>query len=269
MEPTSDQQAALDALEQLLQGEPGEALPQRNVMGGFFAAPSTSVSSAQALREDPNIRAPRPYYEGDEMDYLSRLNTESLGALQDSLIAAGIIRSAIPGERDDATVRGVATLMTLANRAGGTRWQEVLSRIQQAGGAGDAGGVEQFEKPPLVIDYASIAEEVKATFRRRLGRDPDDFEMDQMTAAMTDLHRTEYEQANAVRLEQFNQQQTPGAQHGSEFRMDDPVARFQQVFEEKYSGELDFVQDKADAQVQRAAVEGGVGLASQMSRRSF
>jgi hypothetical protein len=274
MTMTPEQQEALAAVEALAAsgGAFGGVLPSANAIG--LESPSDFVPGGPIgvsgefvgpLADRGGIGS--PYTQGMDLDVLRGMNTEELGRLQDALVASGLVREVIPGRIDDNTLGGLRTLMAIGNRQA-VSWQDVLDGIVRAGGL--AGGQDrEFEPPPsLVPDYATIAQEVKDTVRKRLGRDPDAFEMQELTAQLTGFHALENEAAQELARIQFEQETTPGVQDGGTVQRVDPGARFRELFESKFRNELDFVQDKQDAQVSREVVQSGVDTLSRMSRGS-
>lgn len=208
-----------------------------------------------------------PYYEGDDFAILEGMNTEQLARLQDTLVATGLVREVVPGRIDDNTIKGMGTLMALGNRQSET-WQNVLDGIQRAGGLDGATSQRAAEfdpRPYIAPDYATLAQEVKATFRQRLGREPDQAEMAQLTAELSGWHKGAYGEQVAAERQQFENAQQGGEQAGGTFTRVDPLARFQETFDKRYANELDFVEDKEEAQGSRAAVGQTTGTLSAMS----
>ncbi len=255
----------LAELETLFAG--GQQLPAAEILGGFWGGDPASQPGAGGVPYAPG-QSPAPvYYEGSEADTLRKMNTEQLARFQDALVANGLVREVIPGRLDDSTLQGMSSLMSVANRQA-VRWEEVLDGIVRAGGlSGATKTAEEFEpRPYLKPDYASLAQEVKATFRQRLGRDPDEYEMQQLTGELTGFHALEHEYANEFDRIQHDQAATPGVQAGGTVGRVDPAARFAELFESKYANELDFVEDKDDAVMSREVVQSGADTLSQMSR---
>lgn len=119
--------------------------------------------------------------------------------------------------------------------------------------------------PYLAPDYDTLAQDVKSYVRQRLGREPDGYEVEQLTAAWSGFDRMAYERDQELEQLQFEQASDPTSSGGGTVTGVAPGARFAELFEKKYRNELDFVDDKQDAQVSRAVVDGGVGTLSQMS----
>ena len=206
-----------------------------------------------------------PYHEGDDFAVLEAMNTEQLARFQDTAVALGLVREVIPGRLDDSTLNAMGTLMALGNRQQ-TPWQSVLDGIQKSGGLANRGAAEQFDRPTYMApDYATLAQEVKATFRKRLGRDPDEAEMGLLVGELQGWDRQSFDAEVSAREGDFVNQQTAGQQAGGTQQGVDPLARFQQVFEQRYANELDFVEDKQTAQESRAAVQSATDTLSKMS----
>lgn len=253
-----------------------QALPEPNIIGGFYGGPTAETGSIwPEWAQDAGAGRPTTlqggnpaYYEGADIEVLSAMNTEELSRFQDTLVAYGIVREVVPGRLDDATINGMSTLMSLGNRQG-VRWQSVLDGVVRGGGLSGGKTAEQFEaRTYLKPDYATLAQDVKDTFRKRLGREPDEYEMQQLTGELTGYYSLANEAQTELDRMQFEQQATPGVQAGGTVQAVDPMARFQQLFDEKYKGEMAFNVDKEDAQISRAVVESGTNTLDQMIDRS-
>lgn len=258
----------LAELETLFAQGSAEALPELNILGGFYGGTDDTDMGPGGIPYAPG-QAPTVYYEGSDVEVLRSMNTEQLAAFQDTLVANGLVREVVPGRLDDATLKGMSTLMALGNRQG-VDWKDVLDGIVRAGGlSGSSSSAEEFEpRPYLQPDYATLSQKVKQTFRESLGRDPDTYEMQQLAGELTGFFELEHEAATEFEEIQHEQQVAPGVQGGGTVGQVDPMSRFQELFESKYKHELDFVEDKAAAQTSRQVVEAGASTLSQMSRRT-
>lgn len=258
---------------------PGQMLaPQAELIGGDyggtvtgdpFLQPDGSMTGPLALREGSTGYT---YYEGNQYDILKALNTEDRVRLQQQLAAIGLATNPVYGEIDDATVNGMSKLLAMSNRAG-TTWEATLNRIatnpamqDQLGGAGGAGQPE-FDVPTyLAPDYASLAQDVKATFRQRLGRDPDQGEMAQLIGELEGWHKGAFDAEVGAARQDFDNRLAEGEQAGGTVRQVDPMSRFQEMFDRTYANELDFVEDKEAAVESREITQQTTGTLSQMSR---
>jgi hypothetical protein len=278
----------LAALEASFAG--GGSLPvEQNAPIGGYAPPQTPGVSSMAPqdpnrlvpateRRSPGYGAPVPpsdgtvYYEGADYGVLRRMSTEELGRFQDSLVANGLAREIIPGRIDDSTIGGMQTLMALGNRRGAS-WESVRDEIVRIGGMpGQNGDEPQFDpKPYLAPDYATLAQEVKSTFRQRLGREPDQAEMAELVGELQGWNKGAYDAEVQYGQSQFDDDDgIPGVEEPpQELSNVDPVSRFQELFDERYSGELDIVERKAAVPGKRASVQGAVDAISRMNRTSF
>jgi len=229
-------------------------------------------------RRSPGYGAPVPpsngtvYYEGADYGVLRRMSTEELGRFQDSLVANGLAREIIPGRIDDSTVGGMQTLMALGNRQS-TSWSEVLEGIIRIGGVPGSGtdGDEFDPKPYLAPDYASLAQTVKSTFRQRLGREPDQAEMAELVGELQGWSKGAYDAEVQYGQAQFDDDDgIPGVEEPmQELSNVDPVSRFQELFDERYQGEIDFREDQAAAPSRRASVQGAADTIARMNRTSY
>jgi len=286
----TEQEQELAAFEaQLEAGFAGGGLPtqQLSPIGGY-AAPGETGPSLMAP-QDPNRLVPAterrspgygtpppdgwtPYYEGESFEVLRRMNTEDLARFQDTIVAQGVVREIIPGYVDDRTIGGMEKLMALGNRRGAS-WESVRNEIVRIGGMpGQNGDEPQFDpKPYLAPDYATLAQEVKSTFRQRLGREPDQAEMAELVGELQGWNKGAYDAEVQYGQSQFDDDDgIPGVEEPpQELSNVDPVSRFQELFDERYSGELDIVERKAAVPGKRASVQGAVDAISRMNRTSF
>lgn len=244
-------------------------------VGGMFSGPTGPLDpmtgefvGPHAPREEDGIAT---YYRAQDVETLWRaLPLEDRVRLQDSLVALGLARQVIPGEFDDGTVDGLTRLLSLSNRAG-TRWQATIGRLRSLEEQGLLEGEQQqYEPAPrLTPDYDALAQDVKATFRQRLGRDPDDYELQQLTGALTGFYANEHEAAEELRRIQHEQATRPGVQVGGTVQGVDPMAKFRQMFEQQYDAELDFVEDKQQAAETEQIMQQTANTVSRAARTSF
>ena len=261
----------------------GYAAPTRQPLpaGGFADAyrgtppPLTAYSYGLPQQEQAGDSAAggwEPYYEGADFDMLRNMSTEELARFQDAAVANGLTREIVPGHIDDGTISGMQTLMALGNRQS-TSWQTVLDGIVEIGGVpGSGAGGDEFDpKPYLAPDYATLAQQVKSTFRQRLGREPDQAEMAELVGELQGWNKGAYDAEVQYGQAQFDDDDgIPGVEEPpQELDNVDPVSRFQELFDERYSGEIDFREDQAAAPGRRASVQGAMDTISQMNRTSF
>lgn len=213
------------------------------------------------------------YFVGDEFAQLAGLPLEQRVLLQEQLVALGFASNIIPGDPGDPeSLAGMKALLSLSN-ANGERYSETIARLtklQEAGvwKAEGASAADFDPRPYLKPDYDTISQKVKQTFRESLGRDPDLYELQQLAGELTGFHELEYEAATEFEQLQHESSITAGSQPAGIVERQDPAASFAELFERKYKHELDFVEDKAQAQVSRATVESGVNTLDSMIDRT-
>lgn len=253
---------------------PGAAAPV-DVIGGYSAvlnAGRTPLPEAGpgTIGLDVGIRGVNTevYFAGDEIAELRALTTEDRVRLQEQLVAVGLASEVFYGEIDEATVRGFASVLAMANRSG-DNWRATLGRLATSSSA-EREAAQEFEPQPyLKPDYATLAQRVKQTFRDELGRDPDDYEMQQLTAELSGFDALAYEREQELAAMAHGQQVTPGVQAGGAVTAVDPLSRFREIFEQRYAGELDFVEDKKEAAETQGFMEGVAGTVAGAARSSF
>lgn len=221
---------------------PMDAAP---IIGGFFGGDTVTTAETPRNVTRGSIRGGATvYYEGDESQVVRSMNEEELARFQDSLVSLGLVRDVVPGRLDDNTLRGMATLMALGNRQA-VEWTTVLDGLVSSGQS--VSGAEQFDPQPYMApDYASLAQRVKGTFREALGRDPNDYEVRQLADELAGFDRMAYEREQEMRRMGFDAQVTPGTQEAGTVQSVDPLARFQELFEERYAGEINVVEDREE-----------------------
>lgn len=242
----------------------GRTLPYGGTFSGEpFLQPDGSMTGPLALRPGATGHT---YYEGNQYDILKGLNTEDLVRVQQQLAAVGLASKPLYGELDDGTIGAFTKLLAMSNRSG-TSWDATLTRLSTNPLITDEeGGKQAFDVPTyLAPDVATLAQDVKAMFRQRLNREPDQLEMAALTAELAGWHKGSFDAQVGVQRQDFENRQTEGEQSGGTARQVDPVARFMEAFESRYANELDFVEDKEEAIETRETVEQGVGTLSQMS----
>lgn len=200
------------------------------------------------------------YFEGDQFSPAGQ-SPEQIARIQSQLVAAGLIEEGEywAGFWDAATSSAYTMVLGYANQSGLTaddairRLQETLpDSVKEARAKKKA--MEVFQAPPFMApDPAKLAQDVKETFRRRLGRDPTPEDLASMTAALGDSYRQAYDAEVAAARAHFNAQLGKGPA-GTTVQDVDPASRFLQVFEERYQPELARFDALEEARVNQANV---------------
>jgi hypothetical protein len=196
------------------------------------------------------------YFVGDEWQRAG-MPPERIVELQRQLEQAGQLPDGdfYAGVWDQATAGAMQAVMGMANASGQT-WEDQLKdlianvpeSVKEARNAAKL--AKQFQAPAFIKpDYAGLAQDVKSVMRQRLGREPTDEEMGELTGAMSGAYRSEYETEVAAMRAEFNAREQglktgevvqPGSVQGV-----DPQARFLQSFDQRFGPELRFVDDQA------------------------
>lgn len=252
---------------------------QREIIGGFdgFGGDNPNLGgsgqNAPAGGRRSAGEGPQPYFLGDEFAILKGMTTEDRVRLQQQLVALGIASDVTYGEIDGSdsgaggTLGAMRRLLAMAN-ASGDDWTNVLARIATQPAMQE--GIDEYEPAPfLQPDYATLAQDVKRTVRERLGREPNDYELQQLTGEMSGFYADEYAAQEEFRRIQHEAQTTPGVQGGGTVGRVDPMARFRQLFDEKFGAELAEPDKERQAQLSQESVQGGTRMVAEASRRSF
>jgi hypothetical protein len=253
------------------QGDPSDpGFP--NVIGGFHPG-MTSLGEDFRVRGGRMAMGPgRPgigppvYVDGDQVHLLYGMGTEELVRLQDRMASIGLLTGTwFPGQMEDRTVSAFERLLGMANSKG-QAWNAVLTSIEQDPKMADilGGGRPAFVEPTyLAPDYASIAAQVRGVFRSRLGRDPDEEELAHINAEIQGWHREGFDvEVEAARRQHEGKPGTTGERV-------DPMARFAEMFEGNYRGELDIVDEREDHNVARQNLDTSINTLRQMARGGF
>lgn len=251
---------------------------ESDVIGGLVGGEAAQVGSVwPQWAQDMGVGQPISvdngapvYFKGDEFSILHDLPLEKRVELQEQLVALGLASSIIPGDPGDPeSLTAMERLLTLSNR-NGERFNQTIARLTKLKAAGvwkpEGPDSALDSRPYLKPDYATMAQKVKQTFRETLGRDPDLYEMQQLAGELTGFFEMEHEAATEFEQLQHEAAVTPGSQPGGTVQTVDPMSRFAELFESKYKHEIDFVEDKEQAQVSRQVVQAGTDTLSQMSR---
>lgn len=249
--------------------------PIGGFVGGTRAAETGSIWPEWAQRVGVGIpdvidNGVPVYYDGDEFSQLEGLPLEQRVLLQEQLVALGLADNIIPGDPGDPeSLAGMRALLSLSN-ANGERYSQTIARLTKLKAAGvwqaEGAGTDFDARPYLKPDYATMSQKVKDTFRSTLGRDPDQYELQQLAGELTGFFEMEHEAATEFDQLQHEASVTAGSQTPGPAQQVDPMSRFAELFETKYKHELDFVEDKEQAQVSRQVVQAGTDTLSQMSR---
>lgn len=209
------------------EAQPRIAMP-RPVAGGWIGQGATTGNIDRQIR-------PR-YYDGAQYQWRAS-SSEDVVAMQRRLVKAGLLKVGEyrPGFWDEASSNAMAEAMAYANR-GGSTIEDTLNQLGTSPVGGEAGGFrrEEFIAP----DYATVAQDVKSFFRQRLGRDPREGEMAELTAAMQAMYRQQHEAEQDIlaRRAEAELDATPTVPGGTQV---DPAARFAEEFERRYKPEMD------------------------------
>lgn len=211
-------------------------------------------------------RATNPtYLEGDEWSQFVGFAPEATWQLQKKMVDAGLLKGEFHrGQWDQASAAAMQATMATAN-AWGVAYGTALDRLATAPQPGGTGGGQMPPRNPFMAPaYQAptaemLAQEVKGFVRDRLGREPDDVDMDTLTAALARAHRGDYDEQVAVERSEFGRGEdarmaearaalagdSASAAVGGpgEFEATGPdavAAEFAELFERKYADEIDF-----------------------------
>lgn len=183
------------------------------------------------------------YFEGEEFSLLRGLPTEQRARLQDQMMALGIASSTVRGEIDAGTLAGFRSLLSMANSSG-TDWQQTLSRVQRTAEQTGTLGPKVPDQVYMAPDYATMSQAVKETMKAKLRRDPTDAELAILGDQLSGLYRQQFDGGVEVA-----QMEDTGAGRVLEGPMQvDPMARFNEAFEQRYAGEIKVVENVDERQ---------------------
>lgn len=179
------------------------------------------------------------YFDGDQYSPAGQ-SPEEIMRIQKRLETAGLLDSYLPGLWDSETANAYTEVLAAANRRGSTADAAldfmVSNPVEQP--------KEEFQ--PLVFpkpDYATLAQDVKSVMRGKLGREPTEQEMAELTGAMASAYRAGFEADEAARRSQFEAEQagleTGEAVTPAAVQDVDPQARFAERFEARFGPEID------------------------------
>lgn len=202
------------------------------------------------------------YKAGDEFSELDNLSTEYLARVQDRMAGLGMLDGYVRGRKDPNTVKAFQDLLFMSN-AEGTSWTVQLSDLEDQkeamghdwawGDRSGQGGRSPFVAPTYMApDYATIAQDVKSIMRQTLQRDPDESEMALLTAELSGWDREAFDAEVAARRADYEADAAAAddgatGQGGGTVQSIDPVARFREEFEKRFSGEIRGIRDQEAA----------------------
>jgi hypothetical protein len=201
------------------------------------------------------------YKESDIQGIAARLTGPKIYEIQQEMIRAGLIDPEdttlvgpfIMGKWDRLTERAFEHTLGQANVDGET-WQVSLTHMARAGDRRAAAEEEDriqdeldrlgpYIAPVRVnADYATLATDVEEAIRRKLGRKPNDWEMelltDQMQASYRARNNQEAASARGIYDAQVRAIETGEDQAAGSVIDVDPAARFEQTFNDRFESEL-------------------------------
>ena len=247
-----------------------------SAIGGFY---NTNFFGPQAPTNNPYFDAiDRPFYKnGDEWRILQNLPPEETRRLQDRLAFVGLLEDYRPGDLSDPNLIGaVKDLMTVANRQGST-WKDALGQFETniQNGAMEPFGTEDVEdqvpqvpSAEAVPDYTSLKRRVIRHFRDTLRRDPTQAEVrmfaDEMMADFEAQAAGEFRR----RAETRDLPDDVGAAHVPVQEQIDPVARFEQAFEQRMGGQIETLEEQANTATGAQAARQSIASAARESGTS-
>lgn len=256
--------------------------PSQIVGGGFLGMeghpdPATEVEvpgigqsewDRAGVERGTTLRTGGPKYKDSYKWLLNSLPVEHLVRLQETLEAVGFTKKMKLGALDDATVDNFVELLGIANRDG-EDWQTTLGRLEEFSGGLGAVKEELPEFQPETFvraDPVALAEDVQALMKQRLKREPRPGEIDELVEELGGINRLRHEQDQELNELRFNAQLDGDVAPPEEFDKIDPAARFRKLFEEKYGGEIDHLEQVDDTAAQRDALEGNVAATDRYVR---
>lgn len=221
------------------------------ILGDYFKEPPKPTDSFEqrGFENSPSLLK-NPYVEGEAYGFLEAMPAEFRIQIQQTLKALGVITGNVSwGEvGDPATIKGFNELLAMSNAAG-TRWTATLQRLQNTAtslgfgsGSGGGGGGGRMVPAYVAPDPATLAQTVKQNLRQRLGRDPQQEELDALSAELSSFAKQAYDSQVA-------------AAQGAATTDVDPQARFQELIESKYANELQMLDDRDDVAYAKAATQ--------------
>ncbi|RKZ89392.1 MAG: hypothetical protein DRQ39_00835 [Gammaproteobacteria bacterium] len=228
-----------------------------------FTAPGLNIPSTQRnlppgyIHSEPSGYTPR-YFEGTYQSIMAGWSIAQIEWFQEQAIAAGMIdpeRRYSVGQRDAVTTNAFYTLIGEANNNGNT-WEDQLQgnidsyRQWQSENPSGSGRdpYPAFVSPTYIApDYATLAQATKSHAAETLGRRLSQAEMALLTDELRGLDKQQWNsqtqadrQTHAANARAYDDQVAGGGgeQAGGTTQGVDSEARFLQLFDEKFSGEI-------------------------------
>jgi hypothetical protein len=218
-------------------------------------------------------REPR-YKSSDNQAYFSlrTFSPEYLAIFQDQMVDAHLLRkgSYLPGMKDQATLAALETTMGVANMTG--EWyKKIAGDMAAAGRTFRAGG--GYVRPPFVKrtyvkpDYEELSFASKESFRKRLGRDPHDWEMKLIADKLGGEHQRQFDVVEEARWKDY-QRGTGGNKLTSETieGLESPVDVTLNYMDRKWAPEFD---RKERVEAERRGAQRFFGSMMQTDARIF
>lgn len=180
------------------------------------------------------------YFEGDDWAPAA-MSPEDRARLQRLMASAGIIPRGAEyreGLWDDTSRAAYRDVLTQANASGMTP-QQVIAEWANSSTVNRAAA-----NPYLAPDLASIQSDIKAVFRKRLGRDLTDGELPALVSEALSLDRQAYDTNSAI---------TEAG--GTQF---DPAARFEDYLSDQYKPEIQRVEGMTELRTNTENLMGSI-----------
>lgn len=225
--------------------------------------------------------APRQrYHTNSPIEQFSRLPVEARLLIQEQLRRSGFNSVTATGRLDEDTLNAMTAIMGYANQNGQT-WQAALnsweSDYRQSQQQGARAAWEQAKQgfirdPYLAPSYETMAQDVKAVMRSRLGREPQEWEIELLSEELSDAARAAYDQQQSVAEYDYLARAAQGinrevgediiaAPTAPDGTAVDPSAAFLQKFDELYRNEIDAEeQEDIHADTSQRVISGLGGL---------
>ncbi len=251
------------------QGQPDPEHPGRRV-GGFVAQrverePTDFVERKFGVGPHIVTAVEPRYFDGDQYTPAG-LDPGVIARLQLRLVNTGFLEEGEywAGFWDGQTADAYAAVLGHANQSGATI-DETIERliatlpdsIKEARARADQ--AKTFQAPPFIgPDLATIAQRVKSKLRSELGREPSDVDMAELTKFMSSIYVEDFDAQVAAQRSAFDASQesletgepvTPRSVTDV-----DPVARFNEFFEQRFRPEIDRLGALGGIQINRSNV---------------
>lgn len=211
-----------DFVAQTFQDEP----PASSGLERFRLAQGRPGTTRRPVEVDPR------YFDGDQYSPAG-MPPEEIIKIQKRLEKAGLLDSYVPGLWDSGTANAYTEVLASANRRGSTADDALDFMVSNPVEVPK----EKFRAPAFVKpDYATLAQDVKSVMRTKLGREPSDAEMAELTGAMSSAYRADFDAQVAAMRSEFDA--APGETPAAVTDVD-PVARFRETFESRFAPEID------------------------------